>query len=212
MSLLPFIVNDQTLEVGVDEAGRGPLIGRVYAGAVFWDPSVTSELIRDSKKLDHRKRLIAYDFIKENCLSYGYGYAEPDEIDRINILQATLKSMHRAIVNCYVSPQHILIDGTQFHPYFNRDDEVVNHTLVVQGDDKYYSIAAASIVAKVERDLYVEKLCDQYSELDLYDIRNNKGYGSKNHIDAIEHWGITQFHRKSFGICKKFPNITKSFT
>jgi len=204
MSLQTFIINDKTLEVGVDEAGRGPLIGRVYAGAVFWDPLITSELIRDSKKLDHRKRLIAYDFIKENCLSYGYGYSEPEEIDRINILQATLKSMHRAINNCYVTPQHILIDGTHFHPFFSRNDEVVNHTLVIQGDDKYYSIAAASIVAKVERDLYVEKLCDEHTELDLYDIRNNKGYGAKKHTDAIEHWGITPFHRKSFGICKKY--------
>lgn len=204
MSLEPYLNNDITLEVGVDESGRGPLIARVYSGAVFWDPTVTSELIRDSKKLDHRKRLIAYDFIKENCLSYGVGYSEPEEIDQINILQATLRSMHRAIDSCYVIPQHILVDGTHFKVYFDRNDEPVNHTLVTGGDDKYYSIAAASIVAKVERDLYVEKLCDEHTELDLYDIRNNKGYGSKKHLEAIENWGITPFHRKSFGICKKY--------
>jgi len=182
------------------------LLSRVYAGAVFWDPSVTSELVRDSKKLDHRKRLVAYDFIKEHCLSYGYGYAEAKEIDRINILQATLNAMHRAVDACYVTPQHILVDGTQFKTYTDDEDQAINYTLVTGGDDKYYSIAAASIVAKVEHDLYITKLCDQHSELDLYDIRNNKGYGSRKHTEAIANWGITPFHRKSFGICKKYAN------
>lgn len=205
-TLETYLNSDRKLEVGIDEAGRGPYLGRVYAGAVFWDPLVTSELVRDSKKLDHRKRLIAYDFIKENCLAWGYGFAEPEEIDRVNILQATLNSMHRAVDACYIVPEHILVDGTSFRTYVDRDDMAINYTLITGGDDKYYSIAAASIVAKVEHDLYIEKLCDQHSELDIYDIRNNKGYGSKKHIEAIENWGISPFHRKSFGICKKWAD------
>jgi ribonuclease HII len=203
-NLLTFLNNDQMVEAGIDEAGRGCFISRVYAGAVFWDPQIKSELIRDSKKLTHRRRLIAYDFIKENCLSYGFGWAEAPEIDQINILNATINAMHRALDACYVTPQHIVIDGTQFKTYVDRNDQAVNYTLVTQGDDKYYSIAAASIVAKVEHDLFIEKLCDQYPVLDLYDIRSNKGYGSKSHIDAIKEHGITEFHRKTFGICKDY--------
>tara|TARA_R100001163_G_scaffold65832_1_gene65447 strand:- start:14320 stop:14970 length:651 start_codon:yes stop_codon:yes gene_type:complete len=200
--LKTFINNDRSLEVGIDESGRGCFFGRVYAGAVFWDPQVTCSLIRDSKKLDHRKRLIAYDFIKENCLSWAFGYSDEKEVDKVNILQATMNAMHKAIDNCYVQPEHILVDGTHFKTYCDKDDQAVNYTLVKGGDDIYYSIAAGSIVAKVEHDLYIEQLCDQYPNLDKYDIRSNKGYGSKKHRDAIEEWGITPFHRRSFGICK----------
>lgn len=198
-----FHIDDRTLEMGVDEAGRGPLWGRVYAAAVIWDPSVTSSLIKDSKKFkNHKDRLIAYDFVKEHCLSYGVGYAEPDEIDEVNILQATMNAMHRAIKNCYVEPQHILVDGTHFRMYENDEDEVIDYTTVTGGDDTYYSIAAASIIAKVERDLYIEQICDQDTNLDLYDLRSNKGYGAKKHLEAIEHWGVTPYHRRSFGLCK----------
>lgn len=203
--LKTFHINNRTIEIGIDEAGRGCLFSRVYAAAVIWDPSVTSDLVRDSKKFkNHAERMVAYDFVKEHCLSYGVGYAEPEEIDKVNILQATLNAMHRAIDNCYVTPQHILVDGTHFKIYEDENDEVINHTTVIGGDDTYYSIAAASIIAKVERDLYVEKLCDTEPNLELYDLRNNKGYGSKKHLDAIDHWGITSHHRKSFGICKRF--------
>lgn len=203
-NLLTFLNNDQTLEVGIDEAGRGCFISRVYAGAVFWDPQITSNLIRDSKKLDHRRRLIAYDFIKENCLSYGFGWSEAQEIDNINILGATLNAMHRAVDACHITPQHILVDGTQFKTYVDRDDQAINYTLVTQGDDKYYSIAAGSIVAKVEHDLYINKLCDEHPELEVYHIRDNKGYGTPDHIAAIKEHGISEFHRKTFGICKDY--------
>jgi len=202
--LLTFLNNDQTLEAGIDEAGRGCFISRVYAGAVIWDPQVKSNLIRDSKKLNHRRRLIAYDFIKENCLSYGFGWAEAQEIDSINILNATLNAMHRALDACYVTPGHIIIDGTQFKTYVDQNDQAINYTLITQGDNKYYSIAAASIVAKVEHDLFISKLCDDYPILDNYDIRSNKGYGSPSHLEGIKTHGITEFHRKSFGICKNY--------
>jgi len=200
-----FLLNKDALEVGVDESGRGSAIGRVYAAAVFWDPSVTSELIRDSKKLDHRKRLIAYDFIKEHCLSYGFSYSEANEIDDIGIMPSNMKCMHSAIDNCYILPEHVLVDGNYFKLYMDRNGDAINHTTIIKGDDKYYSIAAAGIVAKVERDLYIERLCDSYPDLNLYDIRSNKGYmGAKKHIEAIEHWGITPYHRKTYGICKNY--------
>lgn len=202
MSLETHFKNPDWLEVGIDEAGRGCLFSRVYAGAVYWDPQVKSSLIKDSKKLDHRKRLMAYDFIKENCFAYAYGYAEAEEIDRINILQATLNCFHRALDGCSVVPQHILVDGTHFKYYHDQDGMPINYTTVIGGDDKYYSIASASIVAKVERDLYVEKLCDQDGDLDLYDIRSNKGYGAKKHLEGLEQYGLTQYHRRTF--CKRF--------
>lgn len=200
-----YLIGKDKLEVGLDESGKGSGVGRVYAAAVFWDPEVTSELIRDSKKLDHRRRLIAYDFIKEHCLSYGFAYSEADEIDEIGISNANMKCMHHAIDNCFVLPDHVLVDGNYFKLYMDRNGNAVNHTTIVGGDDKYYSISAAGIVAKVERDLYIEKLCDTHPNLNLYDIKSNKGYmGAKRHIDAINHWGITPFHRKSYGICKQY--------
>lgn len=203
--LKTFHTDNRTLEVGVDEAGRGALIGRVYAAAVIWDPSIKSDLVRDSKKFkNHDDRMKAYDFVREHCLTYGVGYAEPEEIDQINILQATMNAMHRAIDDCYVVPQHILVDGTHFKIYEDDNDEIIDYTTVISGDDTYYSIAAASIIAKVERDLYVQKLCDDQTDLDLYDLRHNKGYGARKHLEAIHHWGITPYHRKSFGICKKY--------
>lgn len=191
---------DIKLEIGVDEAGRGCYLGRVYAGAVMWDNTITSNLIKDSKKLDHRKRLIAYDFIKENCPAYGHGYAEVEEIDRINILQANMNAMHRAIKSTNITPAHILVDGTFFNFYEDQNGNTISHTTVVQGDNTYLSIAAASIIAKVERDLYIDKLCDTHPILNEYGLKNNKGYGTQEHRKAIELHGLTEFHRKSFDI------------
>ena len=204
--LKTFYNDDKTIEIGIDESGRGALISRVYAAAVVWNPKVKSPLIKDSKKFkNHEDRLVAYEFVKENCLTYGVGYAEPEEIDELNILQATIVAMHRAIDNCHVKPQHILVDGTQFKIY-EVDDDIVNFTTVIDGDNKYYSIAAASILAKVERDLYIQQLCEEDASLNLYDLQSNKGYGSKKHLEAIEHWGITKHHRESFRVCKKFAS------
>jgi len=202
-SLKPFKISDTTLEVGTDESGTGSAFGRLYAGAVFWDPSIADPIICDSKKLKTRqKRLEAYDFVKEHCLSYGFGYAEASEIDTYGQSHAIQKAMHQAIRNCHIVPEHILVDGINFKIFCDPDGNAVNFDKVVNGDGTYMSIAAASIVAKAERDLWIERMCDEYPKLDLYDLRSNKGYtGAKKHIQGIQDWGITQFHRKSVRTC-----------
>lgn len=192
------------MEVGVDEVGRGCMFGPVYAAAVYWDPEIKSPLIRDSKQLSKRKRDIASDFIKENCIAYGIASCSNVTIDKINILQASIKAMHRAIDDTHISPQHILVDGNKFKFYLDRNGDQVSHTCVTKGDDKYYSIAAASILAKVARDNYIIKLCDEDPSLEKYGLRENVGYGSQLHMKAIEQHGITPYHRRTFGICKDY--------
>tara|TARA_B100001564_G_C20590344_1_gene647522 strand:+ start:554 stop:1171 length:618 start_codon:yes stop_codon:yes gene_type:complete len=196
------------LEAGLDEAGRGPLFGPVYIGCVILDPNETynPDLIKDSKKLNARKRLIAFDYIKEHAIDYSVYSNDEKVIDKINILQATYKGMHQAVNKLRVYPDHLLVDGTYFIPYFNvKASDYLPHTCVKSGDDKYYNVAAASILAKVSRDKYIEKLCDSDSTLEeYYGIRSNKGYGAKRHIDGIKTYGITEWHRKSFGLCKNY--------
>jgi ribonuclease HII len=196
------------IEAGLDEAGRGPLFGPVYVGCVILDPNETynPELIKDSKKLNPRKRLIAYDYVKENAIDYSIFSNDEKVVDKINILQATYKGMHGAINKLRVYPDHLLIDGTYFIPYFNvKRSDYLPHTCVKSGDNKYYNIAAASILAKVSRDKYIEKLCDDEPTLEeYYGIRGNKGYGAKRHIDGINTHGITKWHRRSFGLCKNY--------
>jgi len=197
---------DNTLEVGIDEAGRGPLFGRVYIGAVIIPPDETFQqsFIKDSKKLSERMRIIAYDFIKENAIDYASFYYDEKKIDEINIFKATYEGMHKALDKLLVVPEYILVDGNHF-PVYSRDNMIIPHSLVVKGDNKFLSIAAASIVAKVERDKYIYKLCDENPYLsDIYYLDKNKGYGTAQHMNAIKKHGITPWHRKSFGPCKLF--------
>jgi len=209
MSLELFYNSPEIIEAGVDECGRGSLISRVYAGAVIWDANITSSLIKDSKKIKKERDFnIAYDFIRENAIDYATAYVEAEEIDKINILQASMKAMHLALDQLGLRPQHILTDGNRFNHYMDKfnDDEVVPHTTVVHGDALYYSVAAASILAKVERDRYMVQLCEDNPELNIYNIAKNKGYASAEHRKAIEQWGITPLHRKTFGICKQYAS------
>lgn len=198
--------DNSKLEVGIDEAGRGPLFGAVYIGAAILPPGddFNHSLMRDSKKLSERKRIIAYDYIKENAVDWAvFSYSEK-KIDDINILAATLDGMHKVLDKLQVKPEHILVDGNMFKPYW-LDDEIIPYTCIHGGDNKYTPIAAASIIAKVERDKYIENLCDENPTLEeYYSIRSNKGYGAKKHIEGIEKYGITKYHRKTFGICKRF--------
>ena len=206
MSLKSFAY-ENTLEVGVDEAGRGPMFGRVYVGAVIIPPDETFQqsFIKDSKKLSERKRLIAYDFIKEYAIDYTSFYYDEKKIDDVNIFNATYEGMHKALDNLLVTPEHILVDGNYF-PVYMKDQMVIPHTLVDKGDNKFLSIAAASIIAKVERDKYIYKLCDENPQLkDIYHLNTNKGYGTAQHMDAIRSYGITKWHRKTFGLCKDAP-------
>ena len=195
------------LEMGVDEAGRGPMFGRVYVGAAILPPEFDHSLMKDSKKLSARRRLIAYDYIRENAIDFSTAYCTETEIDNMNIFRATHKAMHDAIRSCRVRPDHLLIDGPYFNTYFD-EGRLIPHTCIEKGDNLYTPIAAASILAKVERDKYIEKMCDDFPNLDeRYGLRKNKGYGTKQHMDGLKKYGITKWHRKTFGICKQLAGI-----
>ena len=217
---------DKTVfEIGVDEVGRGPLFGRVYTAAVILpkDGSFDCSMVKDSKKFHSKKKIDeAADYVKKNALAWYISFEDEKTIDEINILQATQTSMHDSILE--VIKQYnkkipadnsgmsysLLIDGNYFKPitYLNKKTnriEAIPHTTVEGGDNKYASIAAASILAKVERDRYITELCEQNPTLsEYYGIDSNKGYGAKRHMDGIKTHGITIWHRRSFGICKNY--------
>ena len=197
-------LHKNTLEVGLDEAGRGPLFGRVYVAAVILpQEDINHEMIKDSKKLSERKRLMIYDYIKDYAIDWVVHYKDEKYIDKHNIFKANYDAMHEAIDKLLVTPEHILVDGNYFKHYSDNNGNYISHTTVVKGDDKYTSIAAASILAKVDRDKYIYKMCEDYPKLDeYYSIKSNKGYGAKNHIEGIKRHGITKWHRKSFGLCQ----------
>ncbi len=212
--MLSYMEKDR-LEVGIDEAGRGPLFGPVYTAAVIFpqDEEFLNDLIVDSKKLtSHRKRLMAYDYVKENAIDYSIFAVDEKMIDKLNIFHATYWGTHRALDKLTVIPEHILMDGNKFKPY-DRDGEYIPHTCVVKGDNKYTSIAAASILAKVERDLFIENICDKYPILEeRYNMRNNKGYGTKDHMSGIEKYGVTDKHRFSYKIVEQYSNLKPVFS
>jgi ribonuclease HII len=220
---------DTIVEIGVDEAGRGPLFGPVYTAAVILpkDDTFDHSKVKDSKKFHSKKKIDEVaNYIKENALSWYVSFEDEKTIDDINILQATQKSMHTSILEArkLFNKQmkdhnkieftnysyHLLVDGNYFNPitYLNKKTnkiETIPFTTIEGGDDKYTAIAAASILAKVERDKYIHYLCEQNSELvERYGIDSNKGYGAKRHIDGIKQHGITTWHRRSFGICKNY--------
>jgi len=196
---------EDSLEVGLDEAGRGPLFGRVYVGAAILPPEdFDHSLMRDSKKLSERKRLQAFDYIKENAIDYSVAYFDEKQIDDINIFNSTYQAMHKALDNLQVRPEMILVDGNYFLPY-SFEEEEIQHVCVIKGDNTYSSIAAASILAKVSRDKYIWKMCDEDETLDtFYGLRKNKGYGTAQHIEGIKKHGSCQFHRKTFGLCRNY--------
>ena len=179
-------------EAGCDEAGRGCLAGSVYAGAVIFPPDYRNEELNDSKQLSERRRNELREIIKRDAVAWAVGVVEPDEIDRINILNASFLAMHRALDALSVRPEAVIVDGNRFNPY--RD---LPYTTIVKGDGKYLSIAAASILAKTYRDDYMAELARQYPQ---YDWQSNKGYPTKKHREAIREFGITPFHRRSYNL------------
>lgn len=221
-------------EIGVDEVGRGPLFGRVYTAAVILpkDDSFDCSMVKDSKKFHSKKKIEeASEYVKNNALAWYISYEDEKKIDEINILQATQSSMHNSILevrkqfNKKQTTQFkedkikiedkdysysLLIDGNYFKPLtiLNKKTnklETIPYTTVEGGDNKYASIAAASILAKVERDKYIANLCEENPSLsEHYGIDSNKGYGAKRHLDGIKEHGITIWHRRSFGICKNY--------
>ena len=167
-------MNEGELEVGLDEAGRGPMFGRVYVAAVIipQDDSYEHSLMRDSKKLSENKRLYAFDYIKENAIDWVVEYKDEKYIDKHNIFAANYTAMHEAVRKLLVKPDHLLVDGNYFKPCMYNDDDYISYTTVVKGDNKYTPIAAASILAKVSRDKYIEEMCEKYPLLDeYYDIK-----------------------------------------
>jgi ribonuclease HII len=208
------------IEIGIDEAGRGPMFGRVYAGVAVLpkDDSFDHSQMKDSKKFHSKKKIEQVaEYIKENAIAWAVEYEDEQTIDEINILQATQSAMHKGIKNVLSQLKDInydkillLVDGNYFKPFtiLNKNKtklETIKYQMVEGGDNKYTSIAAASILAKVERDTYIDKLCEENPELiDHYGIDSNKGYGSKKHMDGIKQHGITKWHRKTFGICKEY--------
>jgi RNase HII (EC 3.1.26.4) len=180
----------QKIIVGIDEAGRGPLAGRVYAAAVILNPEKNIENLNDSKKLDHNTRLKLFDQIIKNCISYGIAFAEPEEIDRLNILQATFLAMERALIKINCKFDYVLVDGNIF-PFKNR----YYGEAIIKGDTKIKEIMAASILAKVERDLYMIEMSKLFPQ---YNFEKHKGYPTKEHFELIKKFGISPIHRKTF--------------
>lgn len=179
---------------GIDEVGRGPLVGPVVTAAVILPKDFYDERINDSKKLTEKKRELLYDVIMENAISVGIGISSEDVIDEINILNATKRAMLEAVNNLSVKPEHLLIDAVKL----NTD---IPQTSIIKGDAKSESIAAASIVAKVTRDRMMIELDKIHPE---YDFKHNKGYGTKKHIEAIRKYGIIKEHRKTFAPCDEY--------
>ena len=180
------------IEAGCDEAGRGCLAGSVYAAAVILPSDYQNELLNDSKKLTAKKRYALREEIERDAIAWAVGIVTPEEIDKINILNASFLAMHRALDQLKVRPQVIIVDGNRFNPYHD-----LPSTTIVKGDGKYLSIAAASILAKTYRDDYMLSLAEEYPQ---YDWQSNMGYPTKKHRQAILEHGITPYHRKSYNL------------
>ncbi|MEQ8218482.1 MAG: ribonuclease HII [Arenibacter sp.] len=178
------------LEAGTDEAGRGCLAGPVTAAAVILPKDFTNDTLNDSKILSSTKRDLLRPIIETSATSFGIAHIFPDEIDKINILNASFLAMHKALDQLNTDPEFIIVDGNRFNPYQN-----IPHACIVKGDGKYLSIAAASILAKTFRDAYMEKI---HLEYPMYNWIKNKGYPTKEHREAIRKYGITKYHRKTF--------------
>ena len=222
-------LEDHIIEIGADEAGRGPMFGRVYSGAVVLpkDDSFDHYKMKDSKKFtskNSKKINEVAEYIKQNAIAWAVAYEDEQVIDEINILQATQSAMHKAIQNVIgqltkknvvldYNNLFLLIDGNYFKPIAipvtntkpSFKTSTLHYTTIEGGDNKYTSIAAASILAKVERDKYIEDLCLHNPDLiEKYGLDSNKGYGSKRHMDGIKKHGISKWHRRTFGICKEY--------
>ncbi|WKX77349.1 ribonuclease HII [Zobellia laminariae] len=177
-------------EAGTDEAGRGCLAGPVTAAAVILPKGFTNSILNDSKLLSHRKRDLLRPIIESECTAYGVAQIFPEKIDEINILNASILAMHKAIEKLKTTPKFIIVDGNRFKPFKD-----IPHECIIKGDGKYMNIAAASVLAKTYRDAYMDVLHEEYP---MYNWKKNKGYPTKEHREAIRKYGITKYHRMSF--------------
>ena len=185
-------------EAGCDEAGRGCLAGSVYAAAVILPEGYENLMLNDSKQLTERQRYLLREQIERDAVAWAVGIVTAEEIDKINILNASILAMHRALDQLSVRPEAVIVDGNKFKPYKTGPDSTpLPHTCIVKGDGKYLAIAAASILAKTYRDDYMNRLAEEYPQ---YDWLSNKGYPTKKHREAIRQYGITPYHRKSYNL------------
>lgn len=188
------------IEAGCDEAGRGPLAGPVFAAAVILPPDFKNELLNDSKQLTERQRDQLRPIIEREAIAWAVAQVTAEEIDRINILNAAILAMHRALEQLVPQPEHIIVDGNRFKPYIPANSLIaIPHQTIVKGDGKYMSIAAASVLAKTHRDEYMRRLHEEYP---MYGWNRNMGYPTPEHRKAIGKYGISPYHRKTF----KFDN------
>ena len=187
-----------SLEVGTDEAGRGCLSGPVVAAAVILPKKFTHPFLNDSKQISEKKREELRPFIEQNAIAFAVSFVWQEEVDKINVLQASITGMHRAIEMLKTKPEYIIVDGNKF-----RDYKDIPHETIVKGDAKYLSIAAASVLAKTYRDEYMAKI---HQEFPMYNWAKNKGYPTKEHRNGIREFGVTKYHRKTF---KLLPEQTK---
>lgn len=191
------------VEAGCDEAGRGCLAGSVYAAAVILPEGYQNEMLNDSKQLTEKKRYQLREVIERDAVAWAVGIVTPEEIDKINILNASILAMHRALDQLKVRPEAVIVDGNRFKPYYPpqtsnlKPQSPLPHTAIVKGDGKYLAIAAASILAKTYRDDYMNKLAEEYPQ---YDWLSNKGYPTKKHREAIRQYGTTPYHRMSYNL------------
>lgn len=191
------------IQVGIDEAGRGCLLGPVVVSAVIWNPEIPVLNIKDSKKLSKKKRDEMRLYIENNALCYSVAFINNEIIDNINILKATMKGMHQCLddLTNIFDINRILVDGNCFKKYND-----ISHHCIISGDDKYVSIAAASILAKTHHDEFIDNICNNNPILhEKYNLKQNMGYGTRNHINGIKSNGLSEYHRKTF--CKKYYNI-----
>lgn len=177
-------------EAGTDEAGRGCLAGPVTAAAIILPSDFKNDMLNDSKLLTEKKRIHLKPILELTAISYGVAHIQPEKIDEINILNASILAMHNALTQLETDPEFIIVDGNRFKPYKN-----ILFECIIKGDGKYMSIAAASVLAKTYRDAYMEELHNEYP---MYNWKQNKGYPTKEHRAAIRKYGITKYHRKSF--------------
>ena len=188
--MLKLKINKQLIECGTDEAGRGCLAGPVTAAAVILPDNFKNQILTDSKQLSEKKRALLKPIIEEQAICFGVSHIMMGKIDEINILNASILAMHKSIEQLSKKPDLIAVDGNRFKPFLN-----IPHQTIIKGDGKYLHIAAASILAKTYRDAYMEKIDKEYP---MYNWKQNKGYPTKEHREAIKKYGITKYHRKSF--------------
>lgn len=188
------MTEDSLLTAGVDEAGRGSFFGPVFAGCVIWDNDISHKWLKDSKKLTKSQRDFMQDYIIDNCVAYGIGKSDHEHINKYGIVSATMSAMHESIDNMNIEVDKLLIDGDYFNYYKN-----IKHECYIKGDSIFPCISAASILAKTFHDDFIKEVCNNNETLNInYDLSNNMGYGTKNHINGILKFGMIDGHRKQF--------------